>query len=296
MEKCKTNTEDIKLLKPKNDIVFQSLFSKNNEKITKAFVQALLEEKIDKIVINNDKELFRENPNEKLGILDLELDINNKEKVDVEIQLIDRHNLEKRLLFYFAKLYQSQIKRGYDYIDAKKVVLIAIIDYSLGKTKDIDRMETVWKLIEKCDGIVLTDDIEIHIIELEKVKNTYMKDRNNKKAQWMLFLDNPNSKEVQEIMEENKEIEEATVVVKKMSKDEKLQRLADLREKAIMDEKAIYRGGVTKGKEEGKKEGKNERNKEIAEELLRRNMSIKEVANITTLSIDEVEKIKNKIK
>ncbi len=29
------------LLKPKNDIVFQSLFTKNNAKITKAFVEAL---------------------------------------------------------------------------------------------------------------------------------------------------------------------------------------------------------------------------------------------------------------
>ena len=51
--------EDVKLLKPKNDIVFQSLFNQNNEKITKAFVQALIEEKIDKIVINQDKELLR---------------------------------------------------------------------------------------------------------------------------------------------------------------------------------------------------------------------------------------------
>ena len=44
-------TKEKKLLKPKNDIVFQSLFSKKNERITKAFAEALLEKKIDKIVI-----------------------------------------------------------------------------------------------------------------------------------------------------------------------------------------------------------------------------------------------------
>ena len=44
-----------------------------------------------------------------------------------------------------------------------------------------------------------------------------MKNKNNAKAQWMLFLDDPNSKEVREIMEKNEEIKEATVVVKQMS-------------------------------------------------------------------------------
>lgn len=33
------NETNIKLLKPKIDVVFQSLFSKKNEKITKAFAE-----------------------------------------------------------------------------------------------------------------------------------------------------------------------------------------------------------------------------------------------------------------
>lgn len=85
-------TEEKRLLKPKNDVVFQSIFNQNNAKITKAFVEALLDEKITKMTINNDQILVRDNPEDKLGILDLELDINNNEKVDVEIQLIERTN------------------------------------------------------------------------------------------------------------------------------------------------------------------------------------------------------------
>ena len=110
-----TNDRKIKLLKPKNDFVFQSLFNQNNERITKAFVQALLEEKINSIVINSDKELFREKPEDKLGILDLQLDVNNDEKIDVEIQLIEREDFIQRLLFYLSRLYDIQIKRGKKY-------------------------------------------------------------------------------------------------------------------------------------------------------------------------------------
>ena len=43
----KNQKEENQLLKPKNDVVFQSLFNQKNEKITKAFIEDLLEEKIE---------------------------------------------------------------------------------------------------------------------------------------------------------------------------------------------------------------------------------------------------------
>lgn len=288
--KSNKTEEKIKLLKPKNDIVFQSLFNKNNENITKAFAQALLEENIEKIVINEDKELLRERPEDKLGILDLELDVNDKEKVDVEIQLIDKKNFIERLLFYFSKLYQSQMKRRSDYLEAKRVVLIAIIDYPFELTKEIKEMETIWKLHEeKHKNLVLTNYLEIHILELEKVKNTYLKNKDNKKAQWMLFLDDPNSKEVQDIMQENKEIKEATIEVRKMSEDEKMQRLADLREKAIMDERAIYAGALEKGIKQGIEQGK----EKIVQKLYNMNTPINKIAEIVEMEEQKVKEILN---
>ena len=79
-----------KILNPKIDIVFQSLFNKERANITKVLQKQILDEKINKLVINGDKELSRENPEDKLGILDLQLDVNDNEKVDVEIQLLKR--------------------------------------------------------------------------------------------------------------------------------------------------------------------------------------------------------------
>ena len=131
IENKREKSEENKLLKPKNDIVFQSLFNQKNEKITKAFVEDLLEEKVDKIIINETKELYREKPEDKLGILDLEVDINEEKKIDVEIQLIEKANFAERLLFYYAKLYGNEIKRGKTYESYKKVVIIAIIDFEL---------------------------------------------------------------------------------------------------------------------------------------------------------------------
>ena len=283
-ENLKEGRKEVKLLKPKNDFVFQSLFNQNNEKITKAFVQALLDEKIQKIVINDDKELFREKPEDKLGILDLQLDINDNEKVDVEIQLIDREDFVQRILFYLSRLYQAQVKRGKDYSDAKRVVLIAILDYNLELTKEIKEIETKWNLLEKNHPkLELTNLIEIRILELEKVKEYYRVNKNNKKTQWLMFLNEPNSKEVKEIMEENEDIKDAVIEVHKMSEDEKMQRLEFLKEKAIMDERSSYRTGLHKG----------EKNKtiEIAQKLYEMNLSIEKIMQATGLSKEELEKI-----
>lgn len=284
------------LLKPKNDIVFQSLFTQKNERITKNFISALMEEKITKIKINTQKELYREKPTDKLGILDLEAEINNKEKVDIEVQLIDRKNLVERMLFYFSKLYASTIDKGEDYIDAKRVVIIAIIDYELDLTKEIKEMETVWNVIErKNKNLMLTDKLELHIIELRKAKEEYMKNRANKKAQWMMFINNPNEAEVQKIMKENKEIEEAVVEIREMTEDEKIERLAFLRQKAIMDEKAIYAAGLDKGelrgKEVGIKEGEKRNQLEVAKRMKAKGMDIDTIIEITELTKDEIEKL-----
>ena len=285
--------KEFKLLKPKMDVVFQSLFNQEHEDITKSFVEALLEEKINSIVINDSKELIREKPEEKLGILDLELDINNKEKVDVEIQLIKNDEVIPRLLFYWARLYTKQIHKVDPYTKARKVVIIAIVDFEINITKELNKMETVWNFREKEKSEkVLTDLFEIRIISLKRAREAYQKDKNSKKNQWVMFLEDSNSKEVKEIMENNEDVKKAVVTVRKMTEDEKLEKIAELREKAIKDEKAIYNTGIREGKELGREEGERRNKIEVIKRMLKDNIDIaliKKYADATDEEIDEAK-------
>lgn len=189
-------------------------------------------------------------------------------------------------------MYASEIKRGDDYTEAKKVILIAIIDYPFELTQTISEMETVWKLCEKNHpDLVLTDSIEICILELDKVKNTYYKNKFDKKAQWMLFLDDPNSREVKEIMEKNNDIKDAVIEVHERSKDGQLRRLAELKEKAIMDEKAIYKAGKLRGEKEGISQGELKKSIEIIKNLYSMNLPISQIAQAVDMSETEVKKI-----
>ena len=253
--------KEVKLLQPKIDIVFQSLFNAKNKELTKSFIEALLEEKVESIVINNEKEITRDKPMNKLGILDLELDINDKEKIDVEVQLLKNDEFTYRLMYYWSRIYAKQIQRGDTYNKARKVVIIAITDFEIDVTKELKRMETIWNVREKENPEkVLTDVFEIRIINLKRVREAYQKDKDNKKNQWVMFLEDPNSKEVKEIMEKNEDVKKAVITVREMSEDEKMERLAELRQKAVMDEKALYNTGIREGTEIGK-ELRNKRNK-----------------------------------
>lgn len=140
----------------------------------------------------------------------------------------------------------------------------------------------------KIYGLVLTYKIEIDIIELKKVQKEYNKNRKDKKSQWMMFMNNPEDEEVDKIMEENEGIKEAKIEVVKMSHDEKIRKLAELREKAIRDEKSCYNTGL----HEGMKEGEKKATIKIAKQLLKKGMKVDEIAQITSLSINEIEKLK----
>ena len=158
-------------------------------------------------------------------------------------------------------------------------------------------METIWSIREKDNPEkVLTDLLEIRIINLKRIKEAYQKDKDSKKNQWVMFLEDPNSREVQEIMEKNEDVKKAVVTVREMSEDEKMERLAELRQKAIMDEKALYNTGIREGKELGEKigraTGKHETKIEVIKRMLNENFdndTIKKIANATDEEIEEAK-------
>ena len=75
-----------------------------------------------------------------------------------------------------SKLIAKQMKRGFKYDKLKRVVIVAIIDFELEETKDIKDVETVWNMMERLKrDRVLTDIVEIRILELKKAKEMYRK-------------------------------------------------------------------------------------------------------------------------
>ena len=73
--------------------------------------------------------------------------------------------------------------------------------------------------------------------------------------------------------------------------DEEERRIAELREKAIRDEKTNLRGAREEGMKEGRAEGEKNKQLEIAKKMKKMNMSIETIAQITGLTKQEIEEI-----
>ena len=287
MEQQKQNKK-IKRYPPKMDIIFQAIFGEvGSENITKDFLEKILKRKIEKISLDKNPILRRELKDDKLGVLDIVTELDGKEKCNIEMQLIDKNNIIERMLYYWSKMYTRQIKAGEDYDKLEKTIVILIADFNIKGLEEVEYHST-WKIIEtnSVKKLILTDKFELDIIELSKIKG-----RENEKDQlldWLIFLENPESERVARKMEENENLKEAVEKLDRISEDEKMQRIIELREKAIRDEHAIYDKGLDDGIEKGAKEEKIK----IVKSMLKENMDIEIIIKITGLTKEEIEKLK----
>ena len=275
----KNNNEKYKLLNPKNDIVFQMLFSAANTEITKGLISALIDKEITNIELDLNKQLLGINIDDKIGIVDLRAKLNNNIECEIEMQMIYSENFISRLLYYWSKIYSGQLKKSKKYETLNKVICIAIINEDIKDLKELTS-HSKWQIREeKKPDKILTDKLELHIITIPKAIKEYKNNKNNKLLQWMMFLDEPESKEVEKIIKKNNEIKQAKVTLRELSKEEENQRIAELREKHILDTQDIY------------ETGKNKEKRKIAKKLLDKNMSLEQIIEITELSKEEILKI-----
>lgn len=299
--------KNVKTLSPKLDVVFQALFGEvGNESITKGFLETILERKIDSIDLSRNPILRREFKDEKLGVLDIIAKLDENEICNIELQIVDKKNIIERILYYWSRLYSRQIKSGEYYKILQKAIVILITDFKLENLGELD-YHSRWKIMEDKQGkkIILTQKLEIDIIELPKIIGKE-KEQDNL-LDWLYFLENPKSERVTEKMKENENLKEAVKKLDNLSEDEKMQRIADLRQKAIMDEKAIYekglevgiekgmkegiQRGIEKGIEKGIMEGSQKEKIEIAKKMLELKIDKETIAKATGLTEQEIEKI-----
>ena len=277
---------------PTNDYVFRKIFGQvGNEDITKSFINSILDTKIESVNLEGNTIMEKDLLDDKVGILDIKAKLDNEVLCDIEMQVLNHKDIDKRIMFYWSKLYSSNIKSGQNYNSLKKTISILIANFEMENLNEIPKGHTEWKIREKnFSKIVLTNVFELHIIELPKIKRL-LKERNihdeeKDLAKWIKFLTNP--EELGELdMCENEELKKAKEEFENIQNDEYEQRMAELRMKHIMDTKAIEEYGYDKGLAEGKKQDK----LEIAQKLLKKGISIEEIMELTELKKDDIEKI-----
>ena len=276
---------------PTNDYVFKRIFGRvGNEEITKGLISAIIKREVKKVELDESPILEKDLRDDKVGVLDVKARLDDNQLCNIEMQLVQKTNIEKRIMFYWSKLYSGEIKEGDDYNELHKTIAILIADFELDNLKTIEKFHTKWEIREEeYSKMVLTGVLEIHIIELPKLIKQLNKKHTSKKDKvvlWSLFIQNP--KELgEEIMSENEDIKKANEELEKISADKHEQYLVHLRQKHIMDTKAVEEYGYLRGKEEGEKE----KLIEMVKAMIEKGLTIEMIADISKLSVEEIEKL-----
>ena len=90
----------------------------------------------------------------------------------------------------------------------------------------------------------------------------------------------------------DKAIKRAREVLEEISRDKRERYLAELREKYLSNQKRIEKEGYNNGLKDGRSQGQKEEKEKIAQNLLKLNMPIEQIKEVTGLTKEEIEKLK----
>jgi len=271
-------------LNPLNDYIFKRIMGEDESKDHLiSFLNAVLDaddrKKLVSLEIIDNKELTKEMISDKSCRLDVRAKRADGMEVDIEVQLTNQHNMEKRTMFYWGKLFLEGIKQGDDYINLTKVITINILDFSF---LDLEKYHSKYHLWEDEEqSYLLTDLIEIHFLEMPKFRALKEKDlKGNALHRWLKFFDRMLSEEeLKELMEMDSAIKRAEKKLEYLSSDEQALALYRAREDSLHERANM----ISSAKLDGKIE--------VAKEMIASGLDIETISKLTKISMGELKKL-----
>lgn len=273
----------------KNDIMFKAFFGKKgNEKYLKEFLESLLKIHIEKIDIRSEVSLLKLDEKEKGGRLDLEAKLNDGLIINIEMQLRNLENMEKRTMYYASKILSREVEKGEKYEKINPIIMVNILDYEIFGFKEyIQKTEIVLKEHKDYEAI---KGMQWYFIELPKFR-TSNPDMEDKVNQWLALIDSEDRGLLKMAEEKNKIIKEAKKEVEYLTGDEEVKRINELREKWEHDRVSE----LNYTKEQAIKEGEKQAKLDTAKNMLKDNIKVETISKYTGLSKEEVEELKKEI-
>ena len=278
------------LMKPKIDFAFKEIMADEMTRI--GFLSAILKLHPNEIkethLLNTNLRKLHEN--EKQGILDVRILMNDNTEIDIEIQLAELKVWADRSLFYLSKMYVEQIAPGQDYTVFKKCVSISILNFELFKEEN--EFYSCFHIKEDTRHTLLTDKMEFHVLELPKLPKESKEDSSDLLL-WAKFINAERKEEFDMLAEKNSYISHAYQQLQVISQDKEKRLEYEAREKAIRDHNQLMYEAEQRGRETGEKIGEQQTKINIAKNMLSENFDADVIARISGLSIKQILSLKN---
>jgi predicted transposase/invertase (TIGR01784 family) len=240
------NYPDDFIMSPKVDFAFKELMT--NAMVRKGFLSAVLNIKdtdIKSTVMLNTN-LKKVHEDEKQGILDVRLTMNDDTELDIEIQVHPMSSWADRSLFYISKMYSEQIGIDSKYTNFKKCVSISILDFKL--LTDTTEFYSSYHIREDKRHTIYTDKMEFHIIELPKLPTN---SDGSPVYDWAKFISSEDRGDFEMLAKKSVYLDEAYKQLEVISQDQQKRLEYTARQKAIYDYNTLMHECLTQGRQEG---------------------------------------------
>ena len=164
-----------------NDYMFRAVLQKNT-KVLAGLVGSLLyldPETLDVEIANPI--ILGESIDDKTFVLDVEVTVNKKTHLDLEMQVINYGNWKERALSYLCRSFDN-LTRGSNYIDPAPAVHIGFIDFSL--FGDAPEFYATYKMKNIKNHRIYTDKMWLSVVELNSIELATEEDCLYKIDQW----------------------------------------------------------------------------------------------------------------
>jgi predicted transposase/invertase (TIGR01784 family) len=270
----------------KNDYAFKRIFGHEDSKdVLARFLSVVLGVSIvpEELTLVQT-ELSPEYAADKNSVLDIQVRRSEfHEKMNVEMQQGNDGNIERRILYYWGRSFTGELKAGQDYSELPKQINIVIADFNVFDWKELTKFHGIFHVRERGEGLLFSDALEIHVLELPKLRRQSVKGKWSTLECWLLYLDNAGGEIMEQIAAQEPMIRRAMTIEEAFMKNESERYLYELREKGRHD---FDNAMIT-----AEKRGKTERNIEIARTMLAKNMPLDLTAEITGLPVEELENL-----
>ena len=284
-------------ISPRVDIAFKKIFGvEENKDLLISLINSIVgdEDQVSGVTLLNpyNPKNFRQ---DKLSILDIKAEGVDGKRFNIEIQISDEADYDKRALYYWAKLYTEQLKVAADYSTLSKAIGIHILNFI--SIPSVEKYHNVFHITEKKSGLLYFKDLELHTVELKKFcsnSNEELSDLVDKVKTsldlWLAFLTRHDLLKIDNLPQglNDVNLKKAITVLDVMH--------FSLEEREVYEERLkwlrVATNTVKKAEARGRDKGRVEEKKEMALGMLAARLDVNLINNLTKLTFEEINKLK----
>ncbi len=191
-----------------NDYMFRALFQQNTVAL-KGLLSSLLHmppEDILSVEIMNPI-VIGETINDKEFRLDIKAVLNHYQQINLEMQVVNRHDWPERSIGYLSRMYNSLQKRD-QYINVKPAIHVGILNFSPFEGEPIFYSQNV--LMDMNKHRIYSDKFQVNVLELKQIELATEEDKEWNLDFWAKLFKAGTWEELKMIAKDNEYFTEAS--------------------------------------------------------------------------------------